>query len=395
MEKKKVLVVYAKSTEEVFDRKSALGAQVNCVSNMLISENTEVYVNGVLLTDEVNNKAHLILQSSKFKGLKKIVPRFLKRFIRDNRQWKKMQNLTEDILKADVNYDAILEFYNLGSNTGMVISKKQNIPLIQLYDNSMQQEYQFFNQGKHPFDNERLLEIERESLIGANKIIAYSPTMKDYILKITNNKVKAENVVYHQNVDFTRFDSYPEKINKPEGVINIGFIGSFLKWHEVDLLVEAFEKLMLNGINAELFLLGIGVEFENIKKQVSQSPFKDKINLPGFLDGTELLETKKKFHIGVLSGSNWYNAPNKLFEYGAMKLACIAADTPTVKFIFSNDEVVLFEWKNGNSMYEALEKLCKEDGLIQEKSEQLFEMVAEKYTFKQAQNFYRNLLGVE
>lgn len=394
MVKKNVLVLYAKSTEEVFDRKSALGAQVNCVSNMLRSDNTDVYINGRLLTDKVNDEASFIQPSSKFRLLKKLVPKVLKRFIRDKRQWAKMDDLTTDILESGVKYDVILEFYNLGSSTGYEVSVKQNIPLYELYDNSMQQEYEFFNNNQSPFFNSRLLKLEKQALVQAKKIIAYSPTMRDYILKITGGEVDAGNIIYHQNVDFTRFDSFPEKINRPEGIINIGFIGSFLKWHQVDLLIEAFESLIEKGYNAELYLLGMGVEFDTISKQVDKSKYKKQIHLPGFLDGEELLEAKKKFHIGVLSGSNWYNAPNKLFEYGAMKLACIAADTPTVKFIFSNDEVVMFKWKDGNSMAKALEKLCSDPNLIELKAQQLFDKVEKEYTAKQAQDFYRTLLDV-
>lgn len=394
MSKKNILVLYSKSTEEVFDRKSALGAQVNCVANMLKLPDTNVFINGIELTDELNSQVSFIAPSNKHRMLKKMVPRFIKRFIRDKRQWSKMDSLTLSVLNSGVKYDSILEFYTLGSSTGYEVSLKQNIPLFQLYDNSMQQEYQFFNNGKLPFHNSKLLELEKKSLIQAKTIIAYSPTMKDYIIEITDGEVQSENIVYHQNVDFTRFDVYDEKVNKPEGTINIGFIGSFLKWHQVDMLIRSFEYLKSKDLDVELYLLGMGVEFENISKQVALSKYKSKIHLPGFVDGSELLEIKKKFHIGVLSGSNWYNAPNKLFEYGAMKLASVAAATPTVKFIFQNDEVELFEWKNEIEMTKALEKLCCSPNLIQEKSEKLYAKVMTDYTLIKAQRFYRELLSL-
>jgi len=200
------------------------------------------------------------------------------------------------------------------------------------------------------------------------------------------------NVFIHQNVDFTRFDF----IDAPriEHEIKIGFIGSFLKWHRVDLLLTIFEKLAATHLNIRLYLIGDGMEFTTIETLVQNSKVKDRIELTGFCDGEQLLAFKRELHIGVMPGSNWYGAPNKIFEYGAAGLAVLAPSTPTITDLFQDKtDLLLFNWDDVDDAYKKLKNLIEDANLITRLQVNLQSKIKSKYSSAATIEFYTGMIS--
>lgn len=387
---KKLLILYTKAPQEVFNRKSALGSYINCLANVLRDSKTEVYLNGVHL-DEIPESGSANDQSSVSSGLiRKVVPAYIKKIKRERGIINTADNLTREIVEGNVKYDHVLEFYTLGSLGGKIISEKMNCPLSIIYDGPIVEEYEFFNGGK-PALERKIVQREKESLVHANNVVVYSEPMKKYVVERTGTRA---NFGIHQNVDFTRFESYAERQFNDLDPINICFIGSFLKWHNVDLLVFAMQDLIQSGIKARLFLVGHGQEHEAIVNLVNRVGLNDHVEITGFLDGQDLYQLKEKMHIGVMPGSNWYGAPNKIFEYGAMKMAVLAPKTPTIDYLFSKDEVQFFEWKNQKDLTNQLKTLCSK-AEIEKKAETLFEKINTKYSEKITNQFYKQLMELD
>ena len=388
----KLLLLYTKNRQEVFNKKSAIGSYVHYLGTLLNQNGFEVYLNGQKLTEIDYTQHHSpTINSSKLAFIKRSIPSRIKRFLREKKHLKDIAIFTDELKTNPQKYDAILEYYNLGSNVWLSISKQQNIPLFIFYDGPVLDEYRIFNHS-NPFFFKEVVKREKDSFAHAKKVVAQSNPMKEYVLKHICNV--PEKIYIHQNVDYTKFDVLKEdKIFNTKN-LNIGFIGSFLPWHQVDLLVNAFKYVLEKGVNANLFLVGDGMERENIETYCTTLPkaIKDKITFTGFVKEKELLDIKLKLDIGVMSGSNWYGAPLKIFEYGAMKLACIAPDTPTIKDLFPNDEVVYFKWKNQQSLNEALLDLCQHPNKIVENSKVLHQKITQKYSEQNTINFYKSLI---
>ncbi len=387
----KLLILYTKNAKEVFNRKSAIGSYINCLGSILNANGIDVFLNGQPLSNPLNLALETTNPSKNIANrIKTLVPSFIKRFIRDRKHLISVDAFKNELLGSKISYDAILEFYNLGSDVGFAISNQQNIPLYITYDGPIIEEYTFFNNAK-PFFLKQIMEREKTSLIHANKIVVYSNPMRTFVENISNNR----SIYIHQNVDFTRFDQLSECKTFDSDEINICFIGSFLKWHQVDFLVNAFDFLLKNGIRANLFLVGDGVERKAIEQHVSylNNEVKSKIHFTGFLDGEELYNLKRNMHLGIMPGSNWYGAPNKIFEYGAMKLAVVAPKTPTIEDLFSSNEVCFFEWKNQLSLNSALLNLCQNKNLIEKYSKILNNKIIDKYSEENTKLFYSNLLS--
>jgi glycosyltransferase involved in cell wall biosynthesis len=252
------------------------------------------------------------------------------------------------------------------------------------------EEHAFFH-GKQWFYRTEMKKRELKSLTLATSLVVYSNAVKKYVENKCNRQLP---VFIHQNVDYTRFDFVNERENSVD--VKIGFIGSFLKWHRVDLLIKAFIRLKEEGHQVKLFLIGNGMEYGSIKKMVLNSDFANDIFMPGFLDGQELLNLKQKLDIGVMPGSNWYGAPNKIFEYGAAKIAVVAPDTPTICDLFEHDkELLFFKQDDAESLLNQLRCYVTQVDLRKEHAKALQNKIRNNYSENVTFTFYNQLLSSE
>jgi glycosyltransferase involved in cell wall biosynthesis len=385
---RKILLVYAKGSAELLNRQSALGSYVFCLCELLESAGMKIWVNGEAFEKlkssaiSPNNKNTLPVTS----GFKKYIPLFIKNVLKDLLVFKNIKQVVKQINIAE-HYDCVLEFYTYGSNVGLTIANELKRNLIVVYDSPVMEEYAFFQGPNYLFEN-KIVKREEKTLRHASHIVCYSNPVKEYLKKRISEKLP---VFIHQNVDFTRFDFIEHKPEKQ--IIHIGFIGSFLKWHNVELLLKTFTQLKQKEYPVQLYLLGMGAEFNRIQELVNSNKFKKDIIIPGFVDGSALLDFKKLIHIGVMPGSNWYGAPNKIFEYGAANMAVIAPDTPTIKDLFvDKEEVYLFENNSEIALYNALKQLCDDPGLIARLAENLHQKIRTNYSKTNTFDFYNWLI---
>lgn len=386
MMKKKILIVYGKSTTEIFNRQSALGSYIHCLAGILVKNGYDVRINDIEF-NEIPQQQSTSVVSTQQSVLKKNLPAFIKEYVKDKRLFSWMNVLFDKIDNGRA-FDKVLEFYTYGSDIGYKLSKKYDKPLILVYDNPVLEEHSFFHPGQL-FFKKKMEAFEQQSLLNAQSIVVYSEAVKAYL----NKKFQRELPCFiHQNVDYTRFEYVDNKVLS--GTINIGFIGSFLKWHRVDLLVNVFTKLKSEGHNIKLFLLGNGMDYEIIKQRVKESKYATDIEMPGFMDGQQLFEYKKKLHIGVMPGSNWYGAPNKIFEYGAAKMAVVAPDTLTIKSLFNhNEELLLFKQDNENDLFDKLLAYINNIELLNRYALALQQKIKKNYSESITFEFYDQLLN--
>ncbi|HEX8514895.1 MAG TPA: glycosyltransferase family 4 protein [Bacteroidia bacterium] len=384
---KKILIIYAKSTDEIFNRQSALGSYIHCLATILLKNGYEVSINDISFSREFQSKSSsTFTASSSF--IKKIIPGFIKEGLKDYQLFKRLKALFDSI-KAAGSVDCILEFYTYGSEIGSELSKRYNKPLFLIYDNPVLEEHAFFH-DKQVFFKKRIEDREERTVQQAVRIVAYSNAVREYLNKKYSKQLP---VVIHQNVDYTRFDFIEEK--RTAEIINIGFIGSFLKWHRVDLLISVFTRLRKAGKPCQLYLVGAGMEFETIKGLANKSEFASDIFLPGFSDGPSLVELKKKIEIGIMPGSNWYGAPNKIFEYGAARMAVVAPDTPTIRDLFNNkEELLLFQQDNETSLYNTLLFYLENNDIRQEHALKLQNKIRNNYSENITFTFYNQLFSL-
>lgn len=388
-EKKKLLILYTKNPDEVFNRKSAIGSYVYCLAGLL-SEEFEVTLNSrkttILEQDNIGSK----ISSPKISLIKRIIPKRIKSFLRDRQHFKNLKALKNQIIDLNTKFDVILEFYNFGSDVGLELSKEFNCPLHLIYDGPISEEYVFFNGHKSWFEK-RCRYLQKESFEKASTITVYSQPMIDFCLRNIHSDMSKYKI--HQNVDFSRFHLFEDE-KELNDVVNICFVGSFLKWHRVDLLLIAFKGINQNypRLKVHLHLIGDGVERPAIES-LSDSLKLDNVTFYGYKDGMALIEIQKKMHIGVMPGSNWYGAPNKIFEYGAMKMAVLAPDTKTINFLYKEEEIFFFANNDEKSLSEVLLEACSNHKRRHDKAQSLYDTIKTSYSPKKTRDFYVSVIN--
>jgi glycosyltransferase involved in cell wall biosynthesis len=384
--KKNILIIYSKGIAEVFNRQSALGSYIYCLAAILQENNYSVFINGEQFDSGKNLQKSISIVSSRKPGLLSKLPGILKANLKDLRLLLSLKKMRERILQHP-GCDLVMEFYSYGSDLGISYSRKFNVPLVTIYDAPVMEEYKFFNSDPsvfHPLVRSR----EKKTLQGSSSVVVYSTPVKDYVLRLAE---RALNVEIHQNVDFSRFDFIYD--HAPSENLNIGFIGSFLRWHSVEKLLKAFIRLRKERGDLRLLLLGQGEDFARIREMAANSEFAADIVLPGYVDGDTLFNLKKQIHIGVMPGSNWYGAPNKIFEYGAAGMSVAAPATPTIKDLFSDgEELLLFKEDDEEGLYQVLRRLCSDPQLRRRLAAGLQQKIRDKYSKSHTFEFYNTLI---
>ena len=302
------------------------------------------------------------------------------------RQYFKQQDaLEKEVLDSFSDLDLVIEFHTVGSEIGLKLAKKCKAQLSIIWDSPIDEQFIEMHNTKTIYWN-RVCETERNSLEAAEKIMVYSQACEDYIR--SKYKIKAQ------------VNKLPSSLNKPidkikridDGNFNIGFIGSFLSWHKLEMLVEVFEKFHARHHDARLILLGFGEEWHRIKEKASTLSCADAIEIPGFVSEEDLVKYKSRFTIATMPGSNWYGSPLKLFEYSRAGLPFIAPVSKTVSYIYEEGEHCLFvkEEDEYGSLLAALETMYTDVELRERLGRQAQQMIEDRYN-KDA--YYKKLIA--
>lgn len=121
------------------------------------------------------------------------------------------------------------------------------------------------------------------------------------------------------------------------------------------LLVEAFSKLQSN-IESHLILVGGGMDADEFKSVVEQSPAKDRIHLAGFRNDVPALVSASD--ISVLPSLKREGLPKTVIEAMAYALPCVVTDTGgSAELIVDGESGLVVTPGDGPALGQAIERL--------------------------------------
>jgi glycosyltransferase involved in cell wall biosynthesis len=183
--------------------------------------------------------------------------------------------------------------------------------------------------------------IERFVFDSADAIIVVSDFLKENIVALG---VPADKVfVVPNGVDEALFD--PAVARQParnkfgcdDDTVVVGFVGWFVPWHNLELLIDAFADVA-QGRNAKLVLVGDGDLRAELQSQAARRGVGTQLVLPGAVRYEDIPAHVNAMDICVIPGSNSYRSPIKLFEYMAMEKAVVAPDFQPIRRIVDHDQ---------------------------------------------------------
>lgn len=167
-----------------------------------------------------------------------------------------------------------------------------------------------------------------------------------------------------------------------EEKIVIGFVGWFVEWHRLDLLVEAFAALADTRPALRLVLVGEGPLHANLQRQIRRLGLDGRVVFPGPVSHREIPAAIAAMDICVVPHSNEFRSPIKLFEYmGQGKTVVAPATEPVAMVVRDGANGLLFEPGDAGDFARALARAADDAGLRNRLGEQARRDVLAKHTW--------------
>ena len=118
-----------------------------------------------------------------------------------------------------------------------------------------------------------------------------------------------------------------ERLGLDEGVVLVGWSGSFRRFHAVDQLIDAFGKVSDREPTLRLLLVGDGPDRRRLEELAAASPAADVITFTGQVPYSQMRDYVAAMDIAILTAgdrSAFHYSPLKLREYRAVGRAIVA-----------------------------------------------------------------------
>ena len=159
----------------------------------------------------------------------------------------------------------------------------------------------------------------------------------------------------------------------------IGAAGRLSPEKGFDLLIRAVDRLLKDGLEVQLKIVGEGVEFDSLQKLVQELHQEDRIELLGYR--SDLKQLYEAFDIYALSSFR-EGLPNVLLEAMAMRVPVVATAVNGVPRLVQHQENgLLIPPGSVESLYEALKQLIENPQLRNRYAFAGRETIEKRYSF--------------
>jgi glycosyltransferase involved in cell wall biosynthesis len=174
----------------------------------------------------------------------------------------------------------------------------------------------------------------------------------------------------------------------------LGYVGAFVPYHRLDMLVEAARELAGEFPLARWLLVGDGVERPRIEALLATHGLADRFWMPGRVRHDQVPALVKAMDVAVLPNSESFNSPMKLFEYMSMGKAVVAPRVPAVtEVVRDGDNGLLFEPGDAASFHAALSRALEDAALRDRLGRAARESVLAGHTWRRNAERMLALLG--
>lgn len=269
-----------------------------------------------------------------------------------------------------------------GQYAGVWFARKHRIPLVLEFNGSELWIARHWGDGvgQATIPGEEVLQkIEDANLAAASLIVVVSDVLRD--LLTARGYDPARIVVVPNGVDTRAIgphladSSHREHLGLPLASPVIGFIGSLGLWHGVEVLIDAFDRLLRNypdiaARDPRLLIIGDGDRMPMIRAEIAKRELGARVKLAGLTpqaDGARFLSISDILvspHVPNPDGSPFFGSPTKIFEYMALQRPIVASRLGQLAAILEHGRTALLtEPGNAEAVADAIATLLRQPEL--------------------------------
>ena len=264
----------------------------------------------------------------------------------------------------------IYQRYSMNNYAGLRLARHYDVPFVLEFNGS--EVWIMQNWSTARLSNAALSsQIESINVTQADLVVVVSDALKKNLIA---NGVAADRILVNPNgVDP---DVYSPEVDGSETrrKLNLGrrtvlvFIGTFGRWHGVEVLAKAFSRLLHQDPKyrqrVRLLMIGQGVLIGKVREILSNGGVADESILTGLVPQEEgpahlaACDVLVSPHVPNVDGTPFFGSPTKLFEYMAMGKGIVASDLEQIGQVLDHGRTAwLVEPGNVDSLTEGLRKL--------------------------------------
>jgi glycosyltransferase involved in cell wall biosynthesis len=179
--------------------------------------------------------------------------------------------------------------------------------------------------------------LERNQLKHADANFFVSANLRQRIMLQHNDK---RDFVVHNGVDLKFFKIDPHR-KTLKSKITFGYIGTIDYHKNLNRLIDSFKTVHETYRDkVELLIVGNGPLYNELIDYVKEKNLKDAVRFTGWVSHNQIGDYLQEIDVAIHHFAKPYMSPLKIFEYLATGKAVIGPDTPAVREIFSEDEML-------------------------------------------------------
>lgn len=232
----------------------------------------------------------------------------------------------------------IWQHHDLFQTRGLQIAKKLGLPSVLFVDAPYVWESKKWGINRFGWEWFAKKRGDCKPLKKADLVLVVSEEVKQAVLGLGIEEDKI--LITPCTVSTNRFDK-ADALTKRNSLgladsFVIGWVGSFRKFHSLDLLIEAFKDVADTIPHAKLLLVGDGPERIRLQEKAIEIGLNDFVIFTGNIPHNDVNDYIGSFDIAVLpsqSNEGFHYSPLKLREFFAAGIPVIASSVGDVKFV--------------------------------------------------------------
>jgi len=217
--------------------------------------------------------------------------------------------------------------------------------------------------------------LEKKMLRWAHQVTAVSHSLASFLV---NLGIAEERIhVIHNAVDPDKFDynidahDIIEQYDLHNKTV-IGFVGSFARYHGIDMLLDIAQHLHKKYENITFLIVGKNIHgSDNPMEKAFVRRLSHIFTFAGEVPHSRIPLYVAAMDIAVIPDFNTYGSPMKLFEYMAMKKPVVAVDVPPIREVIEDGQTgILFEKGNVSQAAKSVARLIEDERLRYKLGEQ-------------------------